>query len=90
MQITDVKISEHRLSGIVYKATITFDNVFVVRGFQIIDCGDKGILVCMPEENCKDIAYPINSEFERMLIERIIEEYKRYSSLEKNIDTTIA
>jgi stage V sporulation protein G len=55
MQITDVKIflKEGQDKKLKAYATITFDNVFVVRNVKIID-GNKGLFVAMPSRKLKD------------------------------------
>lgn len=55
MQITDVKIflKEGQDKKLKAYATITFDNVFVVRNVKIID-GTKGLFVAMPSRKLKD------------------------------------
>lgn len=55
MQITDVKIflKEGQDKKLKAYATITLDNVFVVRNVKIID-GNKGLFVAMPSRKLKD------------------------------------
>lgn len=55
MQITEVKIflKEGQDKKLKAYATITFDNVFVVRNVKIID-GNKGLFVAMPSRKLKD------------------------------------
>ena len=55
MQITEVKIflKEGQDKKLKAYATITFDNMFVVRNVKIID-GNKGLFVAMPSRKLKD------------------------------------
>jgi len=55
MQITEVKIflKEGQDKKLKAYATITLDNVFVVRNVKIID-GNKGLFVAMPSRKLKD------------------------------------
>lgn len=82
MEITEVRIflvtNEERLKAY---ATITIDNVFVIRDLRIIN-GNNGLFVAMPSRKMKDgtfkdIAHPLNSETRRMIEERVLAEYQR-------------
>jgi stage V sporulation protein G len=55
MQITEVKIflKEGQDKKLKAYATLTFDNMFVVRNVKIID-GNKGLFVAMPSRKLKD------------------------------------
>lgn len=82
MEITEVRIflvtNEERLKAY---ATITIDDVFVIRDLRIIN-GNNGLFVAMPSRKMKDgtfkdIAHPLNSETRRMIEEKVLEEYQR-------------
>lgn len=82
MDITEVRIflvtNEERLKAY---ATITIDDVFVIRDLRIIN-GNNGLFVAMPSRKMKDgtfkdIAHPLNSETRRMIEEKVLEEYQR-------------
>ncbi len=55
MQITEVKIflKEGQDKKLKAYATLTFDNMFVVRNVKVID-GNKGLFVAMPSRKLKD------------------------------------
>ena len=55
MQITEVKIflKEGQDKKLKAYATLTFDNVFVVRNVKVIE-GNKGLFVAMPSRRMKD------------------------------------
>jgi stage V sporulation protein G len=82
MEITDIRIrkveSEGKLKAYV---TLTFDECFVVHNLKIIS-GQAGTFVAMPSRKTKkgeykDIAHPINSDFRKVIQERILEEYSQ-------------
>lgn len=82
MEITEVRIflvtNEERLKAY---ATITIDDVFVIRDLRIIN-GNNGLFVAMPSRKMKDgtfkdIAHPLNSETRRMIEEKVLAEYQR-------------
>jgi stage V sporulation protein G len=62
-------------------ATITFDNCFIVRDLKVIS-GNKGYFIAMPSKKRKDgtfrdVAHPLNNETRRMLVEKVLREYRR-------------
>lgn len=71
MKITEVKIftvNEERLKAY---ATITIDDVFIIRDLKIIK-GHDGLFVAMPSKRrkdgqFKDIAHPLNQETREMI-----------------------
>jgi len=82
MDITDIRIrrveSEGKLKAYV---TLTFDECFVVHNLKIIS-GQAGTFVAMPSRKTKkgeykDIAHPINSDFRKVIQERILNEYSQ-------------
>ena len=80
MAITDVRIK--KINGntkVVAKASVTFDNAFVVHGFSIVN-GGKGLFVSMPTFKTKDgdyidIAHPITSDGRTAIIKKIMDAY---------------
>ena len=82
MDITAVRVfpvaSEERLKAY---ATITIDNVFLIRDLRIIN-GNAGMFVAMPSRKMKDgtfkdIAHPLNSEARQLIESRVLAEYER-------------
>ena len=82
MEITEVRVfpvtSEERLKAY---ATITIDNVFLVRDLRVIS-GNTGLFVAMPSRKMKDgsfkdIAHPLNSETRQLIETRVLAEYER-------------
>lgn len=82
MDITAVRVfpvaSEERLKAY---ATITIDNVFLIRDLRIIN-GNAGLFVAMPSRKMKDgtfkdIAHPLNSEAREMIESSVLAEYER-------------
>ena len=82
MEITEVRVfpvnNEERLKAY---ATITIDNVFLIRDLRIIN-GNAGLFVAMPSRKMKDgsfkdIAHPLNSETRQMIEMKVIPEYER-------------
>lgn len=81
MAITDIRIKEvNSISKLKARASVTFDNAFVVHGFSIID-GKKGLFVGMPSVKGKDdyfdIAHPISKESRESICNLILEKYKQ-------------
>lgn len=80
MAITDVRIKKaNDNTKIVAKASVTFDNAFVVHGFSIVN-GKKGLFVSMPTFKSKDgdyidIAHPITSDGRTAIIKKIMGAY---------------
>ncbi len=82
MDITEVRVfpvtNEERLKAY---ATITIDNVFLIRDLRIIN-GNAGLFVAMPSRKMKDgtfkdIAHPLNSETRQMIESKVLAEYER-------------
>lgn len=81
MKITEVKIftvNEERLKAY---ATITIDDVFIIRDLKIIK-GHEGLFVAMPSKRrkdgqFKDIAHPLNQETREMIENAIFEAYEK-------------
>ena len=80
MAITDVRIKKvNGNTKVVATASVTFDNVFVVHGFSIIN-GRRGLFVLMPTVKSKygsyiDIAHPITTEARTEIIKKIMDAY---------------
>ena len=91
MKITEVKIftvNEERLKAY---ATITIDDVFIIRDLKIIK-GHDGLFVAMPSKRrkdgqFKDIAHPLNQETREMIENAVFDAYKKeVSELGQSID----
>lgn len=80
MAITDVRIKNvNDNTKVVAKASVTFDNAFVIHGFSIVN-GKKGLFVSMPTFKSKDgdyidIAHPITSDGRIAIIKKIMDAY---------------
>lgn len=80
MAITDVRIKKvNDNTKVVAKASVTFDNAFVVHGFSIVN-GKNGLFVSMPTYKSKngdyiDIAHPITSDGRTAIIKKIMDAY---------------
>ena len=81
MQITDIRIkkitTEGKMKAIV---SVTFDDAFVVHDIKIIEGQDK-LFTAMPsrktpDNECKDIAHPINSAMRELLEGEILKKYE--------------
>lgn len=80
MAITDVRIK--KINGnkkVVARASVTFDNAFVVHGFSIVN-GKNGLFVSMPTLKRKDgdyidIAHPITADARTKIIKIIMDTY---------------
>lgn len=89
MAITDIRIKKvDGNSKVVAKASVTFDNAFVVHGFSIVN-GAKGLFVGMPRFKNKDgeyidIAHPITSDGRTAIIDKIKENYYDLERKENN------
>jgi len=82
MDVTEVRVflvnNEERLKAY---ATITIDNVFLIRDLRIIN-GNAGLFVAMPSRKMKDgtfkdIAHPLNSETRQNIEKKVLLEYER-------------
>lgn len=80
MAITDVRIKKvNNNTKVVARASVTFDNAFVVHGFSIVN-GKKGLFVSMPTFKSEDgdyteIAYPITADGRTAIIKKIMDAY---------------
>jgi len=81
MNITEVVIrpvEDERLKAYV---SLTFEDALVIKDIKIVD-GKNGLFVSMPSRRRKngkyqDIAHPINTDFRKMMEDRIFSEYKQ-------------
>lgn len=80
MRITEVKVfpvNEDRLKAY---ASITIEDVFVVRDLKVIQ-GPSGLFVAMPSKKrrdgqFRDIAHPLNQETREMIEDAVFEAYE--------------
>ncbi|RJR32053.1 MAG: septation regulator SpoVG [Candidatus Latescibacterota bacterium] len=88
MEITEIRISVRNDNKLKAFASITLDNMLVIRGLKIIE-GAKGLFVAMPSRRrpdgtFQDIAHPISNESRSWLEGKVI---KAYLSEKDNIST---
>lgn len=81
MEITEIRITLRDDEKLKAFASITLDNMFVIRGLKIID-GSGGTFVAMPSRQRKDgsyqdIAHPINKQTREWLEGQVIGAYKQ-------------
>lgn len=86
MEITEVKVfprgaSETEDQKLKAYVSITFDNVFVVRGLKVID-GKNGLFVVMPSRKLsdgtfKDIAHPLNNDVRKLIETKVLSEFHK-------------
>ena len=87
MQITDVRIRKDNSEGkIKAKASVTFDNEFVVHDIKLIE-SENGFFIGMPRRKkqngeFKDVAHPLNRETREKILNSIVEEYNKPDSEE--------
>jgi stage V sporulation protein G len=80
LEITEIRITLRDDDKLKAFASITLDNMIVVRGLKIIE-GAQGIFIAMPSRQRKDgtyqdVAHPINRETREWLESRVIAAYK--------------
>jgi stage V sporulation protein G len=79
MDITEVRVFLSDDIKVKAYASITLDNILVIHGIKILD-GKKGIFVAMPSkrsgEKFRDLVHPLNTEFRKIIQDKILEEYK--------------
>jgi len=81
MEITDIRV--RRVGGdgkLKAYVTVTLDSCFVVHNIKVIH-GRNGTFIAMPSRRTKtgeykDVAHPINSDFRRVLQERVLAAYE--------------
>jgi stage V sporulation protein G len=82
MEITEVRVSISDDKKIKAYASVTFDNVLVIHGIKVLD-GKKGIFVAMPSKRVgdkfKDLVHPLNTNFRKIVQEKILSEFERIS-----------
>ncbi len=81
MEITEIRISLRSDNKLKAFASITLDNMFVIRGLKIIE-GAKGVFVAMPSRKrpdgtFQDIAHPINNETRAWMEGQVIGAYHK-------------
>ena len=79
MEITEIRISVRNDNKLKAFASITLDNMLVIRGLKIIE-GAKGLFVAMPSRRrpdgtFQDIAHPISNEARAWLEGQVIKAY---------------
>ena len=79
MQVTDVRISLSKDSALKAKASVTFDNSFVVHGVKVFEAKDGKMFISMPQsktaDGYKDICHPLNTEFRNYVSGEVIKAY---------------
>lgn len=81
MEITEIRISVRNDNKLKAFASITLDNMIVIRGLKIIE-GAKGLFVAMPSRRrpdgtFQDIAHPINNDARSWLEKKVIAAYEK-------------
>jgi stage V sporulation protein G len=81
MEITEIRISVRNDNKLKAFASITLDNMIVIRGLKVIE-GAKGLFVAMPSRKrpdgtFQDIAHPINIEARSWLENAVIQAYEK-------------
>jgi len=86
MEITEIRITISDKARIRAFVSVTFDKMLVVHGIRVLD-GKKGIFVAMPSKRSgdmfKDIVHPLNTDFRKIIQEKILKEYERVAQEEK-------
>ena len=80
MEITEIRITLRDDEKLKAFASITLDNMIVIRGLKIID-GAQGTFIAMPSRqrrdgSFQDVAHPINRESREWLESHVISAYK--------------
>ena len=80
MEITEIRITLREDEKLKAFASITLDNMIVIRGLKVIE-GSGGTFIAMPSRQRKDgtyqdIAHPINRETREWLESQVIAAYK--------------
>ena len=81
MEITEIRISLRNDNKLKAFASITLDNMFVIRGLKIIE-GAKGVFVAMPSRKrpdgtFQDIAHPINNDTRAWMEGKVLGAYNK-------------
>jgi len=81
LEITEVRIALRDDDKLKAFASMTFNDMFVIRGLKIIE-GNSGMFVAMPSRKkpdgtYQDIAHPINNEAREFIEARILDEYEK-------------
>lgn len=81
LEITEVRIALRDDDKLKAFASMTFNDMFVIRGLKVIE-GNSGMFVAMPSRKkpdgtYQDIAHPINNEAREFIEARILDEYEK-------------
>jgi stage V sporulation protein G len=82
MKVTEVRILRTKKASVKTRATICFDNCFLVRELKVIK-GPTGLSVSFPTKKLSngtrwDIAFPVSAETRRMIEEAVLAEYEKF------------
>jgi stage V sporulation protein G len=81
MQVTEVRILRTKKASVKARATICFDNCFLVRELKVIK-GPAGLSVSFPTKKLSngtrwDIAFPLYAETRQMIEQAVLAEYEK-------------
>jgi len=85
--ITNIRIYPFDTSNIKGKvrafADVEIDGCILIKGFKVIEMENGGIFIAYPAQKNKegkfnDLVIPLNKEVEKILRDRIVEEFKKY------------
>jgi stage V sporulation protein G len=84
IKISDVQIFLANEDKLKAYATITFEDLFIVRDLKVI-MGTNGLFVAMPAKKrkdgtFKDIAHPLNQEMRQYIEQKVFEAYEKATS----------
>lgn len=82
IEITEVRVSLRDDAKLKAFASITLDDLFVIRGLKIIEGNKNRMFVAMPSRKRpdgkhQDIAHPITQSMRKYLEDKVINEYLR-------------
>jgi stage V sporulation protein G len=85
LRITEVRVSLRDDSKLKAFASITLEDVFVIRGLKVIEGNNNRMFVAMPSRKRpdgkhQDLAHPIKKEMRQHIEDVVIGEYKREKS----------
>jgi len=82
MDITEIRVSISDDKKVKAYVSVTFDSILVIHGIKILD-GKKGIFVAMPSKRVgdkfKDLVHPLNTDFRKLIQEKILLEFEKIS-----------
>lgn len=92
MEITEVRITLRNEEKLKAFASITFDNVFVVRGLKVIN-GSQGYFVSMPSRRKRDgtfqdLAHPISNDLRKKIEDQVLDAFERELNLQNREAST--